>query len=335
MSNHTKIKIITALLWALAFGLVAWTLTQLPLHEIANSISSLTATQWILWSGLNLLIIVVLTWRWQVIAQALNAQVNLWKLVLIKQAGQTVSFITPGPQFGGEPLQIYCLCKRCGLPLHKALLSLGMDRFYELWINFSVLLLGVFLLIFSPALDASAWQKMGGVLLILLLVLSLLGWLIIRRPQWLSARFERLARRWQEHPRLSRIESHWNALGSDLRDAIHTQKPRLLLAVLLSVAGWIGLIGELALILAFMDVQLDLSGFILIIVAMRLALLLPVPGGIGTLEASVIWSFQTLNLSASAAMGLIALMRLRDAIVLVAGLACLRGLQHKSESVQV
>lgn len=334
MNNHTKIKIITALLWALAFGLVAWTLTQLPLHEISTSISSLSATQWILWSGLNLLIIVVLTWRWQVLAKALNAQVNLWKLVLIKQAGQTVSFITPGPQFGGEPLQIYWLCKRCGLPLHKALLSLGMDRFYELWINFSVLLLGVFLLIFSPALDAGAWQKMGGVLLILLLVLSLLGWLILRQPQWLSSRFERLARRWQEHPRLSRIESHWNALGSDLRDAIRTQKPRLLLAVLLSVAGWIGLIGELALILAFMDVQLDLSGFILIIVAMRLALLLPVPGGIGTLEASVIWSFQTLNLSASAAMGLIALMRLRDAVVLVAGLTCLRGLQCKSEPVQ-
>jgi uncharacterized protein (TIRG00374 family) len=334
MSNHTKIKMITSALWLLAFGLVGWTLTQLPLNEIANSISSLSATQWILWSGLNLLIIVVLTWRWQLLANALNAQVNLWRLVLIRQAGQTVSFITPGPQFGGEPLQIFWLCKRCGLPLHKALLSLGMDRFYELWINFSVLLLGVFLLIFSPTLDVGAWQKMGGVLLILLAVLSLLGWLILRRPQWLSARFERLARGWQKHPRLSQIESHWNALGSDLRDAIRTQKPRLFLAVLLSIAGWIGLIGELGLILAFMDVQLDVSGFILIIVAMRLALLLPVPGGIGTLEASVLWSFQTLNLPVSAAMGLIALMRLRDAIILVAGFICLRGLQSKTQPAQ-
>lgn len=331
MNRHTKIKIMTTLLWLLAFGLVAWTLSHLPLDEISNSISALSATQWILWSGLNLLIIIVLTWRWQLLANALNAQVNLWRLVLIRQAGQAVSFITPGPQFGGEPLQIFWLCKRCGLPLHKALLSLGMDRFYELWINFSVLLLGVFLLIFSPALDANAWQKMGGVLLILLLVLSLLGWLILQQPKWLSARFERLARRWQEHPRLSRIESHWNALSNDLRDAIRTQKPRLFLAVLLSIAGWIGLIGELALILKFMDVQLDLSGFILIIVAMRLALLLPVPGGIGTLEASVLWSFHTLNLPASAALGLIALMRLRDAVVLVAGLACLRALQSKSE----
>ena len=333
--NNTRIKIMISVMWLVALALVAWTLTQLPLDQISQSISSLTATQWILWIGLNLLIIVVLTWRWQLLANVLNAQVNLWRLLLIKQAGQAVSFITPGPQFGGEPLQIFWLCKRCGLPLHKALLSLGMDRFYELWINFSVLLLGVFLLLFSPEFNVAGWQKMGSVLLVLLAVLSLLGWLILKQPQWLSARLERLARSWQEHPRLSLIKIDWQALGGDLRNAIRTEKPRLLLAVLLSIAGWVGLIGELALILALVDVQLDLSGFILIIVAMRLALLLPVPGGIGTLEASVLWSFQTLNLPASAAMGLIALMRLRDAIVLVAGFACLHGLKAKTEPVQV
>ncbi|HSC69375.1 MAG TPA: lysylphosphatidylglycerol synthase transmembrane domain-containing protein [Cellvibrio sp.] len=334
MTSTTKIKLISWLLWLLAFGLVAWTLTQLPLDEIATSIRSLSAMQWIFWMGLNLVIILLLTWRWQLLVNALNDKVNLWRLLLIRQAGQTVSFITPGPQFGGEPLQIFWLYKRCSLPLHKAILSLGMDRFYELWINFSMLLLGVFLLFFSPALDASAWQKMGAVLLVLLLLLSLLAWAILRQPQWLSARVERLARRWQEHPRLSRIENHWQALSSDLRTAIRTQKPRLLMAVLLSIAGWIGLIGELALIMAFVDVQLDLSGFILIMVAMRLALLLPVPGGIGTLEASVLWSFQTLNLPASAAIGLIALMRARDAIVLLAGFACLRGFKTPTVTAQ-
>jgi uncharacterized membrane protein YbhN (UPF0104 family) len=58
-------------------------------------------------------------------------------------------------------------------------------------------------------------------------------------------------------------------------------------------------------------------------------MLLPLPGGIGTVEASVLWSFNTLGLPASAAIGLIALMRLRDAIMLLAGLLSLRLLQWR------
>jgi len=141
-----RAKLFTLLLWLIALGLGAWTLAQLPLVEISNSISSLSALQWIFWLGLNALFILVLGLRWQLLTKALAAPVHLLKLLLIRQAGQAVSFITPGPQFGGEPLQVYWLYKH-GLPLRKALLSLGLDRFFELWVNFSVLLLAVLLLL--------------------------------------------------------------------------------------------------------------------------------------------------------------------------------------------
>jgi uncharacterized membrane protein YbhN (UPF0104 family) len=78
------------------------------------------------------------------------------------------------------------------------------------------------------------------------------------------------------------------------------------------------------LILHFVGIDADVYSFLIILVAIRMALLLPMPGGVGTLEASVLWSFHTLNLPASAALGLIALMRARDAAVLLIGLACLR-----------
>ena len=62
---------------------------------------------------------------------------------------------------------------------------------------------------------------------------------------------------------------------------------------------------------------------------MRLAFLLPLPGGIGTLEAALFLAFQYLSLPATAAIGVIALMRLRDAVVLMAGLGCLRVLHTR------
>jgi uncharacterized membrane protein YbhN (UPF0104 family) len=84
------------------------------------------------------------------------------------------------------------------------------------------------------------------------------------------------------------------------------------------------------LLLSVFDLALDFSAFLVILVSMRLAFLLPLPGGVGSLEAVLFWAFQYLSLSAEAAIGLIALMRLRDVLVLMAGLWCLRVL-HSSE----
>lgn len=326
-----RAKLFTLLLWLVALSLGAWTLAQLPLAEISNSISSLSTMQWIFWLGLNGMIILVLGLRWQLLNIALGAPIRLLRLLAIRQAGQAVSFITPGPQFGGEPLQVYWLYKY-GLPLRKALLSLGMDRFFELWINFSVLLLAVLLLITGIG-DTSGdnnttstigdWQTALVPLLIFLGLMLSLAWILIKQPQWINNRLERIATRWQHNHRLNNINQHWQSLGDDLRIALRTQKP-LLLALFLSLLGWAGLLGELYLILHFVGIDADLNSFLIVLVAMRMALLLPMPGGVGTLEASVLWSFHTLNLPASAALGLIALMRVRDAIVLIIGLACLR-----------
>ena len=87
------------------------------------------------------------------------------------------------------------------------------------------------------------------------------------------------------------------------------------------------------LLLHFLGLVLTPAAFILLIVAMRLAMLLPMPGGIGSIEAALLWSFQLLQLPAAAAIGLIALTRLRDAVVLLIGLYCLYlGRNHPGRS---
>lgn len=324
-----RATLFTLSLWLIALSLGAWTLAQLPLAEITTSIHSLSATQWIFWLGLNALIILVFGLRWQLLNIALAAPIGLLKLLAIRQAGQAVSFITPGPQFGGEPLQVYWLYKY-GMPLRKALLSLGLDRFFELWVNFSVLLLAVLLLLAGIGDNNHSenaignWQTTLIPLLVFLGLMFSLAWVLIKQPQWINDRLERIATRWQHNHRLRNINQHWQSLGDDLRHALRTQKLRFLLVIGLSLLGWAGLLGELWLILHFVGIQADLRSFLIILVAMRMALLLPMPGGVGTLEASVLWSFQVLNLPASAAIGLIALMRVRDALVLLLGLACLR-----------
>lgn len=328
-------KLIGLLLWLVAFALVGWVLSQMPLDSIAQTMAALTWTDWLAWSGINVAVILISTQRWRELTGMLNLPATFMQLLLVRQAGQTVSFITPGPQFGGEPLQIYWLYKRFGIAVHSAVLALGLDRFYELWINFAVLILGVVLLLTPvaamPALTESAnWQEVLSILFVAVLIMTLIGWAILRRPQWISQRTENLAQRWLQNPRLQKIDDHWQALGSDLQSAVRTQKPALLRAFVLSLLTWGCIVGEMVLVLHILDIDVTMSGVILILVATRLALLLPLPGGIGTLEASLLWSFQSLGLPTTAAVGVIALMRLRDAIVLVAGLLCLRAMQTRS-----
>lgn len=326
----SRLKAIPVLLWLTALILVGWVLSQLPFATIVESISTLSLTQWLAWIGINIGIILLATQRWRVLIGILAVRVSFTELLMMRQAGQAVSFITPGPQFGGEPLQVYWLWKRNQLPIHRALLAVGLDRFYELWINFGVLLLSGLLLIASTETVDVNWQKITLVLLVMLLTLSILGWLILKQPERILGWFKRVTRYWQHHPRLQNIETHWQRLGSDLSYVMAKHKPALLQALILSLVGWIGLIGELWLLLSFFDLALDVYAFLVILVAMRLSFLLPLPGGLGTLEAALFWAFEYLSLPLAAVMGVLALMRLRDVLVLMAGLGCLR-IMHTQE----
>ncbi len=323
----SRATLITLLLWSLALGLAAWTLRQLPLAAMGAAVSGLTPGQWLVWLLFNVVVMALATGRWQLFARALGDRVALWPLLLIRMAGQTVSFLTPGPQFGGEPLQVYWLCRRHGVALHRAVLSLGLDRFVDLWVNFAVLLGGVCLLLVTRLVPSQEWQ---GTLLVLVLALGALpaiGLLVLRQPAWLASRLGALVTRWERHPRLQRsgaaLSEHWQALQNALRQVLQTRRATLVAGLLLTLLGWAAILGELRALLWFLNVQVEMADFVLLFVAIRLAMLLPLPGGIGTIEAAVLWCFATLELGTAEALGLIALMRLRDVAILAFGLSSL------------
>ena len=65
---------------------------------------------------------------------------------------------------------------------------------------------------------------------------------------------------------------------------------------------------------------------VFIMLGIRLALLMPIPGGIGTVEASLLWSFGVLEFALAGAGGIIAISRFRDLLLLLIGMGCLSNL---------
>ncbi len=319
------------LLWIAAFGLAAWILAQLPMEGVLQSVAELSLAQWLLWICLNLLVIALLTGRWQLLTRAMGVTVRFPQLLRVRQAGQVISFVTPGPQFGGEPLQVHWLWKRYGLSGHAALLAVGLDRFYELWINFAVLLLAVLALAASAGTSLVDWQTIALILSGLVVTLALCAGFLLRQPQRIRTWIESLTRPWKKHPRLGQLPAHWTQLHQSLQTLVKEKRLALGLALGLSLLGWVGMIAEFWLLLRFVDLEFDLTTFVTLFTVVRLAFLLPLPGGVGSVEAGLFWAFSALGLPLPAATGLIALMRLRDVLVLTAGALMLPGMSATAE----
>ncbi len=324
----SKYKTIRLAAWIIALTLAIWLLRDLPFKEILDSVGSLSMLQWIYWAGLNLLIIFIFVWRWMSLTFGLNLNLNFINLLFLRQAGQSVSFITPGPQFGGEPLQIYFLWKKFNISPGDSFLAIALDRFCELWVNFAVLLLGILFLIFSGS-GLADWISVALIIALAMFLMSFLAWCGIKRNDSLAKLIYTIGLKWLGGKRLSTISLHWNNITFSLKNVL-SKKLILLVALLLSINGWLLTFFELYLVLSFFDISLGTGDFILLLVAMRLAFLLPLPGGIGTLEAAVLWVFSSIALPETAAASLLALIRFRDVIVLGLGFICLRLLQSKT-----
>ncbi len=310
---------IALLTWLLAFLLAGIIISRLPLAGFLDAVASLQLQDWGIWIALNLGILTLLAGRWFILTRALQLDLGLLQILGIRQAGQLISFVTPGPQFGGEPLQVYWLWKKYAVSGPTAILAVGLDRFFELSVNFGVLLLAVLALLATATAPETEWLTISAVLLGLMLLMGLAGWLLLRQPARIRDLVGRFASSWQKHPRLQNLGDYWSQLNDQLQTLATDCRPALGLALLTSIAAWIGMIGEFGFLLYLADIPIELTSFILLFTVVRLAFLLPLPGGIGSVEAALFWAFQSMELPLAMAASLIVLMRLRDLLILLSG----------------
>jgi uncharacterized membrane protein YbhN (UPF0104 family) len=83
-------------------------------------------------------------------------------------------------------------------------------------------------------------------------------------------------------------------------------------ALLVSLISWAGALGEYWLALHFLGQNLTLTQALSALTAARLALLVPVPGGLGALEASQVLALRALGISPVVGVSLSLLIRARD-----------------------
>ena len=305
-------------LWlALLAALLIWALERAPLGEILALLRQARPDLLLALLGLNALIFALVTLRWWIIVRAEARAVPFLPLVGFRLAAFALSYFTPGPQVGGEPLQVIQL-RRYGLTFARATAAVVLDKLIEFLANFLFLAAGLIVVIRAGLLEVRpGW---------LLPLAAVLAWPALhilllyhgRRPVTALLRLfsRRLARRGGAGRALRLL-----IVSEALAGLFCRRRPGALLAALaVSLLAWVGMVLEFhwmaqALRLSFTPLQ-TLAALSLA----RLSFLTPLPAGLGALEASQVLAVTAFGWPAAAGLGLSLLMRARDLLIGALGL---------------
>ncbi len=306
------------LIWLPIPLLVAWALRAVPLSELGATLSRLSGLQIAALIAANVLVVLTFSGRWWAILRGQGYVISYLRLVGYRLATFSVSYFTPGPHLGGEPLQVLLLQRQAGVPMASAVTSVALDKLLEMVVNFSFLALGIAVVLHTGILGTTA--AMGALALGLVLLALPLCLLLMMGAGWhpLKRSFELLPACLQRWPLWQRLAE---AVYTGEQQATHLFRERptsLLWALGASLLSWGALLMEYWLALRFLGLDATPVQLISIITAARVAILMPLPGGLGTLGASQVVMFEALGLNPAIGLSLALLAHARD--VLFAGL---------------
>ncbi len=291
---------------------------------------------YLLLAAANALVIITFSGRWWLFLVGQGYRLPYLKLVGYRLAAFGVSYFTPGPHFGGEPLQVFLVTERDDVPADVSIAAVTMDKLFELIANFTFLLVGLILVLQHGLLAGSLGNQALAYSLLLLLLPAGLLIALWNGHHPLSALLGVVMARWPS-PTLSRWhDTLWRS--EDLVAQLCRRRPDILVAAsAVSALSWVALIGEYWLMTQLLGIDLTFGQAITALIAARFAILLPMPAGLGALEASQAIAMNLLGMDPAAGVALALLIRTRDVLLGLFGLwlggaSVWRVAMHKDDS---
>ena len=311
--------LLQAALWASVLALLWFALRDVSWPAVLDLLGGLRSAQIAALAGINILIVVLLGARWWLILRSQGFKVPLAAAAAYRLVSFGISYLTPGPHFGGEPAQAYLLYKRHNVPVESAAASIALDKLLELCANFAFLIFGVSVLLAGGLIEfhGSGWVLGASVAAFFLPVLYLGALSAGAAP--VGSMAERLSVRGK--PLLpEKIRRTARSAEIETGCLLRKQPLALFQAVLLSVLIWVLLVFEYLLLLGYLGLELDFWQVISIITGARLAILLPFPAGLGALEAALILITRAMGEAAAVGAGIGLVIRSRDLFFSLVGL---------------
>ena len=294
--------ILALLLW--------WALRTVPFIDIWNALRQLKLWQLGTLLGLNLLVLIAMTARWWAILRAENPGIPFLQLVRYRLAVFGLSYFTPGPQVGGEPLQVIYLQRDHGVTFARATAAVIMDKLLEFLANFILLAIGLTAAVRVGLLTRGSTQALGSLIpLVAILLWPLVHLVLLYRGKYPLSALARAAFSSTKRQKWMRLV----IVSERMAGAFTRRHLKSLLAALgFSLLAWAGMAAEYFMMAGFLQAQLTGEQTLAALTAALFAFLMPLPGGLGALEASQVYVMTAFGHTAAIGIGISLLMRARD-----------------------
>jgi uncharacterized protein (TIRG00374 family) len=302
-----------ALLFFVFGCFIFFALKNAPIRDIWVAIRALQPWQLVVILMLNAVLYILVSLRWWIIVRAQVPTIPFLPLLWIRIAVFGVSYFTFGPQIGGEPLQVLLLQRNYGLTLTRATASVILDKLLEFLVNFLLLGFGFIAVLQSGVLGLVGFEfGYLGLLILVLITFPIIHLILLSKHIYPITGFFHGFPFISKKNRLVRFVrvSEW-LVGAFCKQ--HTLA--LFGSTLMSILAGIGMLMDYAVMLSFLGIKLPFWKIVAGWTAGWLSFLMPLPGGLGALEASQVFVMGIYGISAAVAISLTLLMRSRDLFI--------------------
>jgi hypothetical protein len=300
----------TLALYGVLAALLYFALRNAPFVEIKNTLKQLRLIQIGILFAINAGVILAMTARWWIIVRAENPSIPFLPLIRYRLAVFGLSYFTPGPQVGGEPLQIYYLKHNHGLTFARATSAVIIDKLLEFLANFILIGVGLTAGAQVGMISPSGTQRLGSLIpAVVILVWPIVHLALLYQGKYPISALLRAAGFMIGNPAWVRLIMVAERMAASFT---HRKLPALLAALFFSVLAWTGMAAEYFLMAGFLHASLSFEQTLAALTAALFAFLLPLPGGLGALEASQVYALTAMGFAPAIGISLSLIMRARD-----------------------
>lgn len=296
------------------------TLHYLGFDSIIMSLKVKNPASFLIYLIISIIIFFGFVLRWYLILLSHGVKVPIYKLFNFRVAGFAISYLTPSARLGGEPIKTYFLTKE-KVPLEKAMSSVMIDKSLELTANTIMTIIGAVILTYLAVVST----KVKWLLFLVVLSAGILLWLFYYRLFKGKGVFSSLIGFFKLN-KFTFIEKNFQKIRHselEMTNFFNNYKKVFIIGTIISFILWILTIFEFKYLLYTFGYDTGLIQIFLVLVAVGIAYLVPVPTALGVLEGVQVSLFTAFGKGASYGFAISLVTRVRDMMWTLYGLSYL------------
>lgn len=306
---------IFVILGLLGLALFATLVLSTGVDALVQSVKHISIPALLIFTAISIINFVLFTFKWQAILRTSGEKIPHWyDLTLFRLSTFALSYLIPSAQVGGEPARIYLLEKR-GVSRDVAVSSVIIDKVFELSINVIFAVITLFILF----LNHTAFEQTGILIIgLAVLLLSFFYYKTVVGNGFFLSIFHAL--------RLNRLR-FFARFEKPLVDTEHTIQTffrhhilALIITLVYSTLCFLLILLEYFVIFYFLGITPTFSQLLIVTILPLVGYIIPVPGAVGTLEATQVTAVTLAGLDPVLAFPIIVIIRARDLVFVGGGL---------------